>query len=65
MIQFNESRRYVEGIAYDWLNRDVFYSDVGSAEIGVVSLDGHFKKILWGPNDVVKPGGIAVHPIKG
>ena len=65
VIQFNESSRYVEGIAYDWLNRDVFYTDVGSAEIGVVSIDGRFKKRLFGPQDVIKPGGIAVHPIKG
>ena len=65
MIEFNESRRYVEGIAYDWLNRDVFFTDVGSAEIGVVSLNGLFKKTLFGPSEVVKPGGIAVHPIKG
>ena len=65
VIQFNESRRYVEGIAYDWLNQDVFYTDVGSAEIGVVSLNGAFKKTLFGPDVVIKPRGIAVHPIKG
>uniref|UniRef100_A0A7M5UK89 VPS10 domain-containing protein n=1 Tax=Clytia hemisphaerica TaxID=252671 RepID=A0A7M5UK89_9CNID len=65
VLQFDEERTYVEGIAYDWMNKDIYYTDVGSAEIGIISVDGRFKKKLFGPSDVGKPRGIAVHPAKG
>ena len=54
-----------KNFAYDWMNKDIYYTDVGSAEIGIISVDGHFKKKLFGPRDVGKPRGIAVHPAKG
>ena len=47
------------------MNQDIYYTDVGSAEIGMVSLYGGFKKTLFGSDDVIKPRGIAVHPAKG
>jgi len=60
-----DSRVYVEGIAYDWMNRNIYYTDTGKAEIGVVSVYGHFKKTLHRSNTVGKPRGIVVHPKKG
>lgn len=70
VMQFDESNTYIEGLAYDWLNHNLYYTDAGSAQIGVVSITAswlyrRFKKVLLGPSQLGKPRGIAVHPSKG
>ena len=67
VLQFDESRVYIEGLAYDWMNHNLYYTDTGSSEIGLIHLQRyrHFKRILLGPNDVSSPRGIVVDPVKG
>ena len=63
--KFNESRTYVEALAYDWLADNLYFTDAGSAEIGIISVNGRHKKKLLGPDVLGKPRALAVHPTKG
>lgn len=53
-----------EGVAIDWINRNVYWTDTGSKTVEVASLDGRYKKVLY-TDDVDKPRAIALHPAKG
>lgn len=53
-----------EGIAVDWLSRNIYWSDMGRHRIEVAKLTGaHRRTILW--SDIESPRSIALHPSKG
>jgi len=52
-----------EGIAVDWLSRNIYWSDFGRNRIEVAKLNGaHRRAILW--NDIDSPKSIALDPAK-
>jgi len=52
-----------EGIAVDWLSRNIYWSDLMRNRIEVARLNGaHRRAILW--NDMDSPKSLAVHPAK-
>ncbi|XP_065056294.1 sortilin-related receptor-like [Rhopilema esculentum] len=68
---FNESRSHVESIAYDWLGENVYWTDTGMKQIGVVRAypilsmpDMKVSKVLFTEN-LGRPRGIALNPVKG
>lgn len=50
-----------EGIAVDWLGRNIYWTDSGKDTIEVASLTKKFRKTLI-TEDLSNPRGIAVHP---
>lgn len=53
--------RNSDGIAVDWMGRNLYWSDVDLKEISVSKLNGSFKKTLFYRN-VSIPRAIALHP---
>jgi hypothetical protein len=52
-----------EGIAVDWLSRNIYWSDLARNRIEVARLNGaHRRAILW--SEVDSPKSIALHPAK-
>ncbi|CAL8091762.1 unnamed protein product [Orchesella dallaii] len=62
----------VEGLAFDWMANNLYFTDGGGSKIEVIRTDSESasfhrrlrKRLLTKP-DVEKPRGIAVHPEKG
>ena len=52
-----------EGIAIDWISRNMYWTDSVSDSINVAGLDGSNRKVLF--NDIKNPRGIAVDPVAG
>lgn len=68
LMKFDQSSMYIEGLAYDWMNYNLYYADAGRATIGVIPIRHYhykFQKELLDPSVLGKPGGIAVDPAKG
>lgn len=53
-----------EGIAIDWVSRNIYWTDAQRDVIEVMKLDGTDQKILIN-TDLVEPRGIVVHPELG
>jgi SHS2 domain-containing protein len=53
-----------EGLAVDWISRNLYYTDSVKHTIEVASLDGSNRKVLIN-TDLKNPRGIAVDPIDG
>lgn len=59
-----KSVRSVNGIAVDWLGRNLYWTDADEREVAVAKLNGSFKKVLF-KEDVARPLAIVVHPVEG
>ncbi|ODM93787.1 Sortilin-related receptor [Orchesella cincta] len=62
----------VEGLAFDWMSNNLYFTDGGGSKIEVIRTDSvaashhrRMRKRLLTKPDVEKPRGIAVHPEKG
>lgn len=53
-----------EGVAVDWIGRNLYWTDSGSDRIEVSRLDGTHHKTLFS-SGLVNPRGIAVDPVRG
>lgn len=62
----NSDINSVEGLSYDWMANNLYFTDGSGAKIEVVRLDKkRMRKRLLTKPVVEKPRGIAVHPEKG
>ncbi|XP_033636921.1 low-density lipoprotein receptor-related protein 2-like isoform X3 [Asterias rubens] len=52
------------GVAYDWVYRNLYWTDTGDGTINVARWDGSFKKTLINEN-LKEPRGIVVDPAEG
>ena len=59
-----ENVKSAEGLAVDWLSRNIYFTDAEQRTIEVASLNGKYRKILVNTN-LKNPRGIAVDPIDG
>lgn len=59
----------VEGIALDWISRHLYFVDGQRAKIEMVTIDqnrlGRMRRTILDSKHLVKPRGIAVHPVAG
>lgn len=56
--------RSAEGLAVDWISRNMYFTDSETKTIEVASLNGLFRKVLIKSN-LNNPRGIAIDPIDG
>jgi low density lipoprotein receptor-related protein 5/6 len=56
--------KYPEGIAVDWIGRNLYWSDTGTDRIEVSRLNGTSRRVLVSEN-LDKPRAIAVDPGEG
>lgn len=54
-----------EGLAVDWVARNIFWTDSKKLTIEVANLDTKVRKVLFKRDGIFNPRGIAVHPGKG
>lgn len=53
-----------EGLALDWIARNLYWSDSGTRRIEMVRLTGSSRKVLiW--QDLAEPRGLALDPERG
>ncbi|CAA9994251.1 unnamed protein product [Nesidiocoris tenuis] len=61
--------RSVEGIAFDWVSRSLYFVDGVRAKIELIRTDidhsGRMRMTILDSKAVKKPRGIALHPVKG
>jgi nidogen (entactin) len=53
-----------EGVAVDWISKNIYWTDSGVDKIQVSRLDGTSRKILFS-DGLVNPRAIAVDPVRG
>lgn len=53
-----------EGLAVDWVSRNIYWTDSTNDTIEVANLDSKLRRTLFN-TDLVNPRGIAVHPQRG
>ncbi|XP_015431695.1 PREDICTED: nidogen-2 [Dufourea novaeangliae] len=53
-----------EGLAVDWVSRNIFWTDSGKTTVEVANLETRKRKVLVS-DGLVNPRGIAVHPYRG
>ncbi|XP_076380704.1 nidogen isoform X1 [Megalopta genalis] len=53
-----------EGLAVDWVSRNIFWTDSGNATVEVANLETKKRRVLVS-DGLVNPRGIAVHPFRG
>lgn len=53
-----------EGLAIDWVSRNIYWTDSTNDTIEVANLDSRLRRTLFN-TDLVNPRGIAVHPQRG
>ena len=70
-MSFNQSRSHVDSISYDWLGKNLYYTDNGLKQIGVVRAykissmpEMKISKVLFTEN-LGRPRAIIVHPVAG
>ena len=59
-----KSVKNVDGIAVDWLGRNLYWTDADKHEVAVTKLNGSFKKVLF-REGVSRPRAIVLHPMEG
>lgn len=58
--------RSPDGIAVDWVAKNIYWADSGADVIGVARTDGRYHQIILSKSKYVdQPRGIAVYPSKG
>ncbi|XP_076622054.1 sortilin-related receptor [Colletes latitarsis] len=59
----------IEGMALDWVSNLLYFVDGVKMRIQVIRTDistmGRMRRTILGPNNLMKPRGIAVHPMNG
>lgn len=59
----------IEGMALDWVSNVLYFVDGVRMRIQIIRTDvphfGRMRRTILGPNNVQKPRGIAVHPMRG
>jgi hypothetical protein len=59
----------IEGMALDWVSNVLYFVDGMRAKIEIIRTDmdheGRMRRTILGPDKLMKPRGIAVHPVKG
>jgi len=53
-----------EGVAIDWISKNLYWTDSGTDRIEVSRLDGTHHKTLFS-DDLVNPRAIVVDPVRG
>jgi len=53
-----------EGVAVDWISKNLYWTDSGTDRIEVSRLDGTHHKTLFS-EDLVNPRAIVVDPVRG
>lgn len=53
-----------EGLAVDWVSRNIYWTDSTRDTIEVASIEGKRRRVLFN-DSLVNPRGIAVHPQRG
>ena len=61
---FHAGMESPEGIAIDYVGRNMFYTDSELDVVAVSDLNGEFQKVLHSTN-LVNPRAIAVDPLRG
>lgn len=61
---FSKGLNSPEGVAVDWIGRNLYWTDSGSDRIEVSRLDGMRRKTLFS-SGLINPRGIAVDPVRG
>lgn len=59
-----KSVKNVDGLAVDWIGRNLYWTDADRHEVAVAKLNGSFKKVLF-DKDVGRPRAIVLHPSEG
>lgn len=59
-----KSVKNVDGLAVDWIGRNLYWTDADRHEVAVARLNGSFKKVLF-DKDVARPRAIVLHPTEG
>lgn len=59
-----EGLKTTDGLAVDWVARNLYWTDTGANTIEVSRLDGRYRKVLIN-NSLDEPRAIAVFPRKG
>lgn len=55
---------YPEGMAVDWMGRNIYWADTGTNRIEVARLDGQYRRVLV-CKDLDNPRSLALDPAKG
>ncbi|KAG5337450.1 SORL protein, partial [Acromyrmex charruanus] len=60
----------IEGMAFDWVSNVLYFVDGVKMRIQIIRTDvgpsvGRMRRTILGPNNLQKPRGIAVHPLRG
>ena len=63
-LSSKDGLKFPEGIAIDWISRNVYWADSGKRTIEVANIDTKGKKVLI-DEQIKNPRGIAVHPRYG
>lgn len=61
---------YPEGMAIDWMGRNIFWADTGTNRIEVARLDGQYRQVLVckdleNPRSLDNPRSLALDPANG
>ena len=54
---------YADGLAVDWLGKNLYWTDKGLNTIMVASLDGRFARVLHSSDTLNEPRAIVVDPV--
>ena len=61
----SERLENIEGLAFNWMSRQLFFVDAVNKRIEVVRLDGTHRKVIISNDTLDSPRAIAVHPERG
>lgn len=64
MVLIDSQLHSPEGLAMDWVHKNIYWTDSGNKTISVATADGRKKRTLFSTN-LSEPRAIAVDPIRG